>query len=110
MAQTRTRRIGGDPAAAKVAITVRLDAARARQLQAIAEAENRTLTNYVETALICDLARRDEASRVITMYAAPGTSTHIDPDDVIRADDETDEAYAKRQALAVELWSIPAIG
>jgi hypothetical protein len=110
MAQARTKPTGSDPAATKVAITVRLDPAWARQLQAIAEAENRTLTNYVETALIRDLALRDEASRVITMYSAPGTSTHIAPEDVIRADDETDEAYAKRQALAVELWSIPGIG
>jgi hypothetical protein len=92
--------------AGKIAITVRLDAARARRLQALAEAENRSLTNYVETALIRELARHDEADRVITMYVAPGTSAHIAPDDVVRADDETDEAYAKRQALAVGLWSI----
>ncbi len=92
--------------AGKVAITVRLDSARARRLQALAEAENRTLTNYVETALIRELARHDEADRVITMYVAPGTAAKIKPEDVVRADDETDEAYATRQALAVGLWSI----
>jgi predicted transcriptional regulator len=92
---------------AKVAITLRLDADRVRRLQAIAEAENRSLTNYVETALLRDLSRREEADRVITMYVAPGASTSIRPEDVVRAEGESDEAYAERQALTVELWSIP---
>jgi len=91
----------------KVAITLRLDAARARQLQAIAEAENRTLTNYVETALMRDLALREEAERVITMYVAPGTSEQITPSEIVRGESESDEAYAKRQELLIELWSIP---
>ncbi len=92
---------------AKVAITLRLDAERVRRLQAIADAENRTLTNYVETALLRDLARREEADRVITMHVPEGASTSIRPEDVVRAEGETDEEYAERQALAVELWSIP---
>ena len=92
---------------AKVAITVRLDPARARQLQAVADAENRTLTNYVETTLLRDLSLRDEASRVITMHAAPETSTRIDATEIVRADGESDAAYARRQALLIELWSIP---
>jgi hypothetical protein len=92
---------------AKVAFALRLDADTARRLQAIAEAENRSLTNYVETALLRDLTRREEAERVITMYVAPGVSTCIRPEDVVRAEGESDEAYAKRQALTVELWSIP---
>jgi hypothetical protein len=91
----------------KVAITLRLDAERVRRLQALAEAENRTLTNYVETALLRDLGRRGEADRVITMHLAPGVSTNIRPEDVVRAQGETDEEYAERQALTVELWSIP---
>jgi hypothetical protein len=92
---------------AKVAVTVRLDPRRVQQLQAAAEAENRTLTNYVETALMRDLALRDEASRVIVMHAAPGTSHRIDAADIVRAEGETDGAYAKRQSLLTELWSIP---
>ena len=67
----RSRRTTAKPTA-KVAITLRLDAERVRRLQAIADAENRTLTNYVETALLRDLARREEADRVITMYVARG--------------------------------------
>ena len=105
-ASTRRIRSSAKPPA-KVAITLRLDAARAEQLQAIAEAENRTLTNYVETALIRDLSMRDEATRVITMRAAPGTATRINPEDVVRGDEESDTAYAKRQTLLVDLWAIP---
>ncbi len=110
MAGTRTKSRGGAAAtkpAGKVAITVRLDAARARRLQALAEAENRTLTNFVETALIRELARHEDADRVITMYVAPGLSPGINPEDVIRTDDETDEEYTKRQALMVALCAIP---
>jgi hypothetical protein len=88
-------------------VTVRLDPAHVQQLQAVAEAENRSLTNYVETALLRDLARRDEASRVITMRAAPGVAAAIDADDIARGADESDAAYAKRQTLMMELWSIP---
>ncbi len=93
--------------AGKVAITVRLDRDRVRKLQAAADTENRTLTNYVETALIRDLALRDEASRVIAMHQAPGTSNQIDPADLLRAEGETDAAYIRRQSLLTELWSIP---
>lgn len=92
---------------AKVAITLRLDPDRAARLQAIAEAENRSLTNYVETVLLRDLARREEADRVITMHVAPGVPSSIRPEDVIRAEGESDADYAERQALMVELWSMP---
>lgn len=117
MAQTRTKGSGGSTrwtggakprkSPGKVAITLRLDAARAQQLEAVAEAENRSLTNYVETALIRDLALRDEAARVITVLAAPGASERISPDAIMRGDGETDAAYAKRQELLTEVWSIP---
>jgi hypothetical protein len=100
-------RAGPDKLRAKVAITLRLDAERVRRLQAVAEAEHRSLTNYVETALLRDLARREEADRVITMHVAPGVPTSIRPEDVARAEGESDEAYAERQALMVELRSIP---
>jgi predicted transcriptional regulator len=104
--RARTRPLAAKPRD-KVAITLRLDADRAARLQAVAAAENRSLTNYVETALLRDLARREEAERVITMYVAPGVADTIRPEDVVRAQGESDEDYAQRQALAVELWSIP---
>jgi hypothetical protein len=40
---------------------------------------------------------------LITMYVAPGTSNGIRPEDVIRAEGETDEDYAERQAPTLEL-------
>lgn len=115
MAQARksaspSRRKARGPAAkrgSKVAITLRLDPERVHRLQAIAEAENRSLTNYVETALLRDLALREEADRVITMFVAGGVPDAIRPEDIVRADGESDEAYAERQALLLELWSIP---
>jgi hypothetical protein len=91
----------------KVAITLRLDADRARQLYAVAAKENRTITNYVETTLLRDLEARDEAARVISVYAAPGTTGQIAPGDVVRGPGESDSDYARRGALLAELWSIP---
>jgi len=79
-------------------------------MQAIAQAKNRALANYVKATLISDLALRDEASRGITMYVAAGASGRIEPKEVIRGTDESDAAYAKRQVLVVELWSIPDNG
>jgi hypothetical protein len=61
----------------------------------------------VETALIRDPALRDEAARVITMRAAPGTSDHVAPKDLERGDGESDEAFARRRDLLTELWSVP---
>ena len=92
---------------AKVAITLRLGPEQVRQLQTAAKAENRALTNYVETALLRDLSHRDEAARVITMYAVPGTSPHIRPEDIVRGEGESEQAYAERRDLLVVLWSIP---
>ncbi len=92
---------------AKVAITLRLDPDRAARLQAVAEAENRSLADHVEAVLLRDLACREAADRVITMYVAPGASDSIRPEEVILAEGESDEDYAARRALMVELWSIP---
>jgi hypothetical protein len=50
---------------------------------------------------------RDKAVRVITVLAASGISERISPDEVTRGDGETDAAYANRQELLTELWSIP---
>jgi hypothetical protein len=52
--------------------------------------------------------RVDEASRVFTMLAAPGTSTRVAAEEIVRAEGESDAAYARRQALVMELWSIAA--
>ena len=65
------------------------------------------MTNYVETVLAHDLSLRDEAARVITMYAALGTSGSLAPEAVVRGEGESDVAYVRRRELVVELWSIP---
>ena len=84
-ALTARSRTGTTKGGGKIAVTIRLDAERVRRLQAVADAENRSLTNYVETALLRDLAGREEVDRVITMHVAPGVPTSIRPEDVIRA-------------------------
>jgi hypothetical protein len=78
----------------KTAITVRVDPTRLRALQQFAAAENRSLTNFIETTLIRSLAAREEAARVITMRAAPGTAKDVAPDSIIRGAGETDADYA----------------
>ncbi|MBS0639492.1 MAG: hypothetical protein JSS43_06445 [Proteobacteria bacterium] len=111
MAQARTKaspRPG--TGSKKVALTVRLDPARVQQLQSAAAAQNRSLTNYVETVLLRDLSAQDEAARVITMRVAPDAPAEIDRNTIIRAPDESDEAYAKRQDLMMALWAIPDTG
>lgn len=88
------------------AITLRFDARRFARLAAIAEAENRTATNYVETLVLRDLAAKDEANRVITVYAAPETANLV-PGKLERSKGETDGRYARRKKLVHELMSIP---
>jgi hypothetical protein len=72
-----------------------------------AAAIERKLRLYEQPTAADDLMLREEAKRVITMFVAPGASDSVRPEDVIRAEGETDEAYAERQALAVEPWPIP---
>ena len=93
--------------AAKIASPSGLTPLSLGNCKPMADAENRILTNYVETALLRDLSLRDEAARVIAMHAAHGTSTQIAAADIVRADGESDAGYAKRQDLLTELWSIP---
>ena len=51
-------------------------------------------------------ARGEKADCLITMYVAPGVLSSP-TEDVVRAEGESDEDYADRQALIVKLWSIP---
>ena len=41
------------------------------------------------------------------MYVAPRASATVRPEDVVRIEGESDEEYAERKALTVELWFIP---
>ncbi len=94
----------------KSAVTLRLDSGQMQALQAFAAAENRSLTNFIETTLIRSLAAREEAARVITMRVAAGTAAEIAPGHVVRGAGESDADYAARQDLMVKLWSLPDSG
>lgn len=91
------------------AITLRFDSGRFGRLAAIAGAENRSPTNYVETLVLRDLEAKDEANRAITVYAAPETA-NLTPGELERTESETDERYAQRKKLVDELMSIPDEG
>jgi hypothetical protein len=90
----------------KQAITLRLDAATYRRLERLAQAENRSPTNYVETAVLRDMATKGEASRVITMFV-PEEAANLVPGPVMRTGGESDERYAGRSALMDKLFAIP---
>jgi hypothetical protein len=94
------------PAGAKFPITLRLDEASFRKLELLAKAENRTPTNFVETAVLRDVEAKYEIARVITMYVAPEAET-VTPGPLLRSDGESDERYAERSALMKRLFAIP---
>jgi hypothetical protein len=80
-----------------------------RRLAAIADAENRAPTNYVETLVLHDLDAKNEANRVITIYEAP-ESAYLVPGEIERSEGETEERFAQRKRLVDELMSIPDEG
>lgn len=92
--------------AAKQAITLRLDPAKFRRLELLARAENRSPTNYVETAILRDMEAKEEAARVITMFV-PKEATDLVPGALLRTEGESDERYAERSALMDKLFAIP---
>jgi hypothetical protein len=93
----------------KVPITLRIDEARFHKLTLLAEAENRTPTNYVETALLRDMAAKEEAARAITMFVAPEAATAT-PGPLLRSEGESDDRYAERSSLFDRLFAIPDNG
>jgi hypothetical protein len=90
----------------KVPITLRIDETQFQQLALLAKAENRTPTNYVETALLRDMAAKEEAARVITMLVPP-EAIGVTPGPLLRTEGESDERYAERSALFDRLFDIP---
>lgn len=91
---------------AKQAITLRLDQTQFRRLERLARAENRTPTNYVETAVLREMDAKEEASRVITMFVAEDAARLV-PGALARSEGESDERYAERSALMDRLFAIP---
>lgn len=98
-------RTSASPSGRKVPITLRIDEARYRTLALLAEAENRTPTNYVETALLRDMAAKEEAARAITMFVAPEVAD-LTPGALVRSEGESDERYAERTQLFDRLFAI----
>ncbi len=90
----------------KVPITLRIDEIGFQKLALLAEAENRTPTNYVETALLRDMAAKEEAARVITMFV-PAEAVEVTAGPLLRSEGESDERYAERSALFDRLFDIP---
>ncbi len=90
----------------KQVVTLRLDLERFRKLELLARAENRTPTNYAETALLRDMDAKEEAARVITMFV-PGEAAALVPGELARTEGESDERYAERSALMDSLFAIP---
>ena len=93
-------------ASVKFPITLRLDEANFRKLELLAKAENRTPTNFVETAVLRDVEAKFEIARVITMLVAPEAEA-VTPGPLLRSDGESDERYAERSALMKRLFAIP---
>jgi predicted DNA-binding protein len=94
---------------ARQAITLRLDPPRYERLERLARAENRTLTNYVEAAVLRDMEAKEEAARAITMLV-PEDAAHLVPGPLARTEGESDERYAERSALMDTLFAIPDAG
>lgn len=107
-AQKRLRNRAGssDKRVAKQAITLRLDPAKFRRLELLAQAENRTPTNYVETAVLRDMEAKEKAARVITMLV-PKEAAELLPGALMRTEGESDERYAERSTLMDKLFAVP---
>jgi hypothetical protein len=100
------RQTAAEHAPSNVAVTLCLDADLALRLRAIADALHYSLADHIEAVLLRDFVRREAADRLITMFVAPGAWDSIRPEDIVRAEGDSDADYAAHQALAVELWSI----
>ena len=105
MPRTMTR-TSASASGRKVPITLRIDEARYRKLALLADAENRTPTNYAETALLRDMAAKEEASRAITMFVAPEAAGLV-AEALERSEGESDDRYAARSQLFDRLFAIP---
>lgn len=102
----RNRTGSSDKGAAKQAITLRLDPAKFRRLELLAQAENRTPTNYVETAVLRDMEAKEEAARVITTFV-PNEAAELLPGTLMRTEGESDERYVERSTLMDKLFAVP---
>jgi hypothetical protein len=80
------------------AFTMRFQPQVAEFVQVQARAENRSVTNYVETLLLREKARVEETEGRLTVQADP-EFLREEGHRLVREDDETDEEYATRSVL-----------
>jgi hypothetical protein len=80
------------------AFTMRFRPDVASFVQNRAQAENRSVTNYVETLLLREKARVEESEGRLTVQADPELLRE-EGHRLVRDDDETDDEYAARSAL-----------
>lgn len=80
------------------AFTMRFQPDVAEFVQGRARAENRSVTNYVETLLLREKARVEQTEGRLTVQADPGFLRE-EGHRLERDDDETDEEYAARSVL-----------
>lgn len=90
----------------RVTVTLELDGESVARLGARAAAQNRSVSDYVESLLSRELSGAGEPDEVITVLAAPGASPTIEPSAILRGSNETDAEYALRQSIVVALWSL----
>jgi hypothetical protein len=102
---SQRRTASSDPRSPKLPITLRLDPVTFKKLEQLARAENRTPTNYVETAVLRDIEAKEEAARVITMFV-PKEAADLIPGALLRTAGESDERYAERSELMDKLFAI----
>ena len=88
------------------ALTLRFDASRFRRLAALAAAENRTPTNYVETLVLREMQAKDAANRIISVQSVPET-VGIAPGPLARTPGESRPRYRRRQKIFDRLISLP---
>ena len=80
------------------AFTMRFQPDLAEFVQTRARAENRSVTNYVETLLLREKARVEEVEGRLTIQADPALLCE-EGHRLMRDDEETDEEYAARNVL-----------
>lgn len=86
------------------AFTMRFQPDVAEFVQNRARAENRSVTNYVETLLLREKERVAETEERLTVRADPDLLRE-EGHRLVREDDETDEEYAARSVLFGALLS-----
>lgn len=88
---------------ARTGVTVRLDPDAHERLQRIAKFEHRSVAAYLEMLVEREIARREEAERVIRVHVAAELDGQAQGE-IIREAGESDAAYARRNTTLKKLF------